>query len=65
MTQVATVWAVETFANGHWSVVEGGLVRSVAEAEARKLASKGERVSIAEYSPDEGSSALGREEIRT
>lgn len=56
-------WAVEVWSAGHWTTVDGGLPRAVALSEARKLAARGERVSIAEYTQAEGSSAIGRIEV--
>lgn len=59
MTQ--TVWAAETFANGHFSTIEGGLSRDAALAAATKLALAGERAQIAEYTTAEGTSAISRQ----
>ena len=57
-------WAVEFFQDGHWRTVQGGLSKSEAMRQAKTYARSGdERVSIAEYSPAEGSSAISRQAV--
>jgi hypothetical protein len=57
-------WAVEFFQDGHWRIVAGGLSQSVALRQAKIYAkSSVERVSIAEYGLDEGSSAVSRKAV--
>ncbi len=56
-TDTVTVWAVEI----NNEVIEGGLPREVAEREAEALAAQGETgIYLAEYTLDEGSSAVSR-----
>ena len=59
---MSNIYAVEIFASS-WHVVEGGLTRKDALQQARRIAADGKRVSVAEYTTDEGSSAVGREEV--
>jgi len=61
---MSNVYAVEIFASS-WHVVEGGLTREVAMQKARGIASASGcwRISVAEYTTAEGSSAVGREEV--
>lgn len=61
-TTETTVWAAEKF-TGSWKVVRGGLTREEAIDLATELAQGGEEMSIAEYTTDEGSSAISREEF--
>ena len=56
-------WSVEVFDRGHWNVVHGGLGKIVAKKQARAYVKKGERVSIAEYTDNEGSSPISREPV--
>lgn len=61
-----TVWAVEVWNRSHWTTVRGGLSKSEAKRQARIFVAQSggrERVSIAEYEPGEGSSAVKREPI--
>lgn len=57
------IWSVEIFDRGHWIVEKGGLGKVAAKKQARVYAKKGERVSIAEYTDSEGSSAISRETV--
>ena len=61
------VWAVEVMLGGSWHVTAGGLPYAEAVRHARRVLARGDagRVSVAEYSNEEGSSALRREEIVT
>jgi len=55
-----TVWAVELF-DSHWRTLIGGLTKSKALSEAKKLAKRETHaISIAEYTQAEGSSAISR-----
>lgn len=62
MSTASNVFAVEAF-SGSWRTIKGGLTRDEALVQARRIAAEGERVSVAEYTTDEGSSAVGREEV--
>lgn len=60
------VFSVEVFERGHWRTLRNGTgftSRAAALTMARRIAHDGERVSIATYTTDEGSSAIRREEI--
>ena len=61
---MGNVFAVEIFESS-WRTVAGGLTRDDAMAQAESLAADGARVSVAEYTTDEGSSAVGREEVQS
>jgi hypothetical protein len=58
-----TVWAAETFAHGHWHTARGGLDKADAIDLAETLARLGERARIAEYSDEEGTSAINAMDI--
>jgi hypothetical protein len=62
-----TVWAVEVFVDGHWSVIEGGLSKPAAESCADVIlrARGGERLSIAEYVDEESGALVSREEVQS
>ena len=58
------VWAVEFWDLSHWHTAVGGLTKAEAKRQAKLFAkSQGLRVSIAEYGPAEGSSAVSREAV--
>jgi hypothetical protein len=59
-----TVWAVEFWGSSGWAVAVGGLNKAEALRQAKAFAkSEGQRVSIAEYTQDEGSSAISRQAV--
>ncbi len=58
-----TVWAAETFLHGHWHTERGGLDKIDARELAHELARRGERARIAEYTDEEGTSAISSEEL--
>ena len=58
-----TVWAAETFYHGHWHTERGGLDKADARDLAATLSRRGERARIAEYTDEEGTSAISSEEI--
>jgi hypothetical protein len=55
-----SVWAVEVWANDHWGTLRGGLSKRDATREAKVYERDGLLVSIAEYGPGEGESAIAR-----
>jgi hypothetical protein len=63
MAKNRSVWAVELWEGGHWKTAIGGLNKPEAKRQAKLLVRQGETASIAEYTSDEGSSAIHREAV--